>query len=196
MKKALLIILAVILLAAGYILANGIAVWTFASKDQTTRADAAIVLGAAAYPHAPSPVYKERLNHAVDLYNDGTVDYILLTGGYGRGNTRSDAAIGAEYVIGKGVPESAILLEEASTVTEENLKNAAEIMEEKELKTALVVSDPPHMKRAMLLAKDAGITAYSSPTHTSLYQGGEETFKFFVRETFYYIGYKWIRIFK
>lgn len=93
------------------------------------------------------------------------------------------------------MPEEAILLEEVSTVTEENLKNAAEIMKDKGLKSALVVSDPLHMKRAMLMAKDAKIEAYSSPTQTSRYQTAESKFDFLKRETFYYIGYKWLRIF-
>ena len=192
LKTALLIVLIIFVIIISYIGANFLSVWSFSKKDQTRQADAAIVLGAAAYPHAPSPVYKERLNHAVKLYNEGYVNYIILTGGYGKGNVKSDALIGAEYVIECGVPEEAILLEERSTVTEENLRSAAEIMSEHGLKNALIVSDPFHMRRAMTMAKDAGIEAYSSPTTTSRYTDTE----FLAKETFYYIGYKWLRLFK
>ena len=161
LKTALLIVLIIFVIIISYIGANFLSVWSFSKKDQTRQADAAIVLGAAAYPHAPSPVYKERLNHAVKLYNEGYVNYIILTGGYGKGNVKSDALIGAEYVIECGVPEEAILLEERSTVTEENLRFAAEIMREHGLKNALIVSDPFHMRRAMTMAKDACFSSMS-----------------------------------
>ena len=42
-------------------------------------------------------------------------------------------------------------------------------MDEYGYETAIIVSDPLHMKRALLLAEDAGITAYSSPTPTTRY---------------------------
>lgn len=195
-KKVIIAVLILIAAIIIYIAINALSVYYYSSVDETRNADAAIVLGAAAYPHAPSPVYKERLNHAIKLFNENKVRYIILTGGYGKGNTKSDAMIGAEYIIENGVPDSAILLEEKSTVTEENLKNAAQIMRDNGLNSALIVSDPIHMKRAMLMAKDSGIDAFSSPTQTSKYQSGTAKFDFLKRETFYYIGYKWIRIFK
>ncbi len=59
---------------------------------------------------------------------------------------------------------------------------------------AIIVSDSLHMKRAMLLAEDAGINAYSSPTPTSRYVSLRTKIPFLARETFYYIGYKWYRV--
>ena len=50
------------------------------------------------------------------------------------------------------------------------------------------------MKRAMLLAKDAGIGAYSSPTPTSRYRSLKTKAKFLAREVFYYIGYQVYRL--
>jgi uncharacterized SAM-binding protein YcdF (DUF218 family) len=41
-------------------------------------------------------------------------------------------------------------------------------MSEQGFNTALIVSDPLHMKRAMLYVNNLGITAYSSPTPTTL----------------------------
>ena len=43
----------------------------FAGRDETRKADAAVVLGAAAWDRKPSPVLEERLNHALDLYKTG-----------------------------------------------------------------------------------------------------------------------------
>ena len=199
MKRKRRIITALIalvgLLVIGLVV-EAVSIWTYAEKDETRTADAAIVLGAAAYESGPSPVYRERLNHGIWLYKQGYVMKLILTGGTAEGNTRSDAAIGAEYVMNQGVPSEDILLEETSTITEENLKNAAGIMEREGLSVALIVSDPLHMKRAMLLAKDTGIEAYSSPTTTTRYVSLEKKIQFLFRELFYYTGYRVIRIFR
>lgn len=161
----------------------------YALIDQAKPADCIIVLGAAAYESGVSPVYRERINHAIRLYDEGYADTIIMAGGYGAGNSRSDAHIGMEYAVSQGVPEEDILLEEKSTVTEENLLFSKEIMEENGLETAILVSDPPHMRRAMLQAKHVGLQALSSPTKTSMYKGIPKV-RFIVRETFYMIGYR------
>lgn len=46
-----------------------------------------------------------------------------------------------------------VLMEEASTITQENLENAKIIMDENAYEKAIIVSDLLHMKRAMLLAE-------------------------------------------
>lgn len=84
--------------------------------------------------------------------------------------------------------------EEASTITQENLENAKIIMDENAYEKAIIVSDPLHMKRAMLLAKDTGMKAYSSPTPTTMYRSLKTKIPFLAREVFYYIGYQWYRI--
>ena len=86
-------------------------------------------------------------------------------------------------------------MEDQSSITQENLENSKAIMEENGYETAIIVSDPLHMKRAMMLAEDAGITAYSSPTPTTRYVSLRTKIPFLARETFYYIGYKWYRVF-
>jgi uncharacterized SAM-binding protein YcdF (DUF218 family) len=78
-----------------------------------------------------------------------------------KGNNYSRA-----YASRAGVSEEDILLEEQSTITQENIFYGVEIMNENGINTAILVSDPLHMKRAMLMAKDYGLEAYSSPTPT------------------------------
>lgn len=68
-------------------------------------------------------------------------------------------------------------------------------MESNSYHTAIIVSDPLHMKRAMLMAKDYGIEAYSSPTPTSRYVSLKSKLSFLAREEFFYIGYRVYRIF-
>lgn len=180
----------------GTLLIIGASIWTYAETDETRPADVAIVLGAGTAQGQVSPVYAARLDHAVWLYQEDYVDMLILTGGMGEGNTISDAAAARDYVLAQGVAESAVLLEETSTITEENLVNAKAIMDEQGFKTALIVSDPLHMKRAMTMAEDYGLDAWSSPTTTSQYQSLKTKLPFLCREVFFYVGYRLSMLFR
>jgi uncharacterized SAM-binding protein YcdF (DUF218 family) len=192
-KKAAAFLLAAILI---YTLVTALSIISFSEKDDTRQADAAVVLGASVYDNSPSPVFCERINHAVDLYNGGYVKAVIMTGGVGEGNIRSEADIAREYAEQQGVPAEVIFKEEESTITAENLENARRVMCEQGFDTALIVSDPLHMKRAMLYADDLGMKAYSSPTPTSLYRSWKTRLPFLFREEFFYIGYRLTRLLK
>ena len=95
----------------------------------------------------------------------------------------------------QGVPKEDIYVEEKSTITQENIRNAKQIMESNSFQTAILVSDPLHMKRAMLMAEDYGMEAYSSPTPTSMYRSLATKIPFLCREEFFYVGYRIYRLF-
>ena len=181
-------------LIALYLIATTVDIVRYRTVDETQAADVIIVLGAAAADDGVSPVFRERLNHAVGLYEDGLAMRIILTGGVGEGNARSDAAIARDYVQAQGVPAWAILLEDQSTITQGNLENAKKLMSEHGYRSALIVSDPLHMRRAMMIAEDCGLTAYSSPTRTSMYRSPQTWVPFLLREEFFYVGYRWMRL--
>ena len=193
MKKRKLIVISIIIAIILSILigliATAVSILSYGEKDEKQVSDVAIVLGAALDYNTVSPVYRERINHAITLYNEGYVDYVILTGGVGEGNKYSDAFIAMEYAVSKGLPKNAILLEEKSTITEENIIYSKEIMDKNNFETAIIVSDPLHMKRAMRMAKDYGVKAFSSPTPTTMYKTAKTKFPFLLRETFLYIGY-------
>lgn len=191
MKKFWKTMLVLFALIGAYVLINGILICAYSNRNETRVTDVAIVLGAGTFNGEVSPVYQERLNHAVHLYSEGYVTAIIPTGGTGEGSNQSDASAARNYLMEKGIPADAILPEEASSVTQENLINAKKIMEEKHMETALVVSDPLHMKRAMFLAKHAGLTAYTSPTTTSRYMTLKTQIPFLLREIFFFTGYQW-----
>lgn len=172
-----------------------VAIVSYADRDEAAPADCIIVLGAGTNGKIPNAVFRERLHHAVTLYEGGYSDVILLTGGYSPGNEHSDAYIAGAYLLSLGVPAEAILLEERSTITQENLEYAREIMESEGLSTCVLVSDPLHMKRSMLMAKDYEIDAFPSPTPTTRYQTWRTKLPFLARETFFYVGYQVYRIF-
>lgn len=192
LKRLAVFLLALILI---YIIGTALSIVSYSEKDETRHTDAAIVLGASVYDNSPSPVFAERINHSVKLYKGGYVKAIIMTGGVGEGNIRSEADIAREYAEQQGVPADAIFMEEDSSITAENLENAKKVMSEQNFSTALIVSDPLHMKRAMLYASNLDMDAYSSPTPTSLYKSWKTKFPFLMREEYYYIGSRLARAF-
>lgn len=138
----------------------------FAKQDQAQPADAAIVLGAGVFRGRPSPILRARIDHAIKLYEDGTVEKLIFTGGIGRNDTVSEANASRQYALAQGVPAADILLEDKSTSTVENLRFAAEIGAAAGLENYLIVSTPYHMRRATWIAHDIDINAASSPTRT------------------------------
>jgi uncharacterized SAM-binding protein YcdF (DUF218 family) len=62
-----------------------------------------------------------------------------------------------------GVPESAVVLEEQAHNTIQNVGYSKEIMQQNGWYTAILVTEPYHIKRATLVARDAGLHVYPSP---------------------------------
>lgn len=193
-KKYVLSAYCVILILLVYIGYTTMSIWNYSQIDEKCICDVVIVLGAGTDGKKVSPVFRERINHGIYLYQNHYAKKIILTGGYAKGNKYSDAYIAKLYATKKGIPQSDILIEEDSTITQENLENAKNIMDYHGYQTALIVSDPLHMKRSMLMAKDLGIKAYSSPTPTSMYSSMKTKMTFLAREEFFYVGYRIYRI--
>ena len=168
---------------------TGIMIWKYGHKDFAKESDCIIVLGAAAYHDKPSPVFKERIRHAVSLYDEGKAGVIIFTGGYGDGAAFSESEVGARFAVSEGVDRGSILTEERSRTTQHNLVEAKKLMAANDLTTAIIVSDPLHLKRASAMAKDLDIEAVSSPTPTSRYQSLRTKLGFLVREIYFYNHY-------
>ncbi len=174
----------------GYFILTAINISVFSKKDETQKVDSAIVLGAAVWNNEPSPVFKERINHSIFLYKNGYINSIIFTGGIANNEKLSESYVAKNYAIKLGVLPEDIYIEEESKITQENLEYAQQIMIQNNLSKVLLVSDPLHMKRSMMMAKDLGIEAYSSPTTTSKYKSTKVKLPFLLRETFFYIAYQ------
>ncbi len=193
MKRKWLIV--AVLLLLGCVGFTAVGIYRFAPDDEGVGdrgplADAAIVLGAAVWGERPSPVFQERINHAIDLYEVGRVEKIIFTGGVDGDGRSPESVVAQQYAIEQGVAAADILLETESQITWENLVNAQAVAAENGLATFLIVSDPLHMKRAMLMAEDLGMTAYASPTPTTRYRSWRTQIGFLARETFFYLVYR------
>lgn len=170
------------------VLAAGLLAWrvyAFSNNTSDGPADAAVVLGAAVWTKDPSPVFRERINHAINLYRKGRVRKLIFTGGQGNPGEPTEASAARNYALQSGLPASDILIEDKSRTTYENVLNAKQLADTHGIRTVLIVSDPLHMKRAMTMAADVGLVAHPSPTPSTRYQG----VRVLMRETYYYTGY-------
>jgi uncharacterized SAM-binding protein YcdF (DUF218 family) len=143
------------------------AVLAWERHDQTRPAGAIVVLGAAQYVGRPSPVLRARLDHAVQLWRRGMAPAMIVTGGRGTGDTTSEAAVSRRYVVQRGVPSAAILLETEGRNTSQSMAGVAALMATLNRRDVLLVSDPFHMLRLTILARRHGLEPYASPTPTS-----------------------------
>ena len=195
LKRGAAVLLCAVLLLAALFAAVAVPIVRYAAEDGTRPADCVIVLGAGTWEGEVSPVFAERLRHALDLYRSGLAPKIILTGGLDPRNTITDAEAARRWIEAEGIPAEDVFMEDKSRYTHENFLYARRIMEREGWNDALVVSDPLHMKRAMLCAEDFGVTAYSSPTPTSMYRSFGAKAKFLVRETGCMIFYGVWRLF-
>ncbi|MEP7383680.1 MAG: YdcF family protein [Gemmatimonadota bacterium] len=154
-----------LLVAAWLLSLTGVLVW--GTREGARPSDAIVVLGAAQYDGRPSPVLKARLDHALELWNRGLAPHVILTGGRGAGDTTTEAAVGRAYLLRRGVPDKAMLLENAGRSTDESLGSVAKLMSAQRLHEAILVSDPFHMMRLQILAWRYRLTTVPSPTKTS-----------------------------
>ena len=168
---------------------TGIAIWSYGNKDHAVLSDSIIVLGAAIVGDKPSPVFEERINHAVNLFRNTKAPRIIFTGGLGNGEKFTESEVGAAFAVGLGVPSSAILKDMTSRTTRQNLLEAQSLMKAHNLKSVIIVSDPLHLKRAEMMARDLGISAVTSPTPTSRYRSLNTKLEFLFREIYFYNHY-------
>ena len=184
--KTLSVILSAVILAAGLLAWR---IYSFGNTTSDARADAAVVLGAAVWTNQVSPVFKERINHAINLYRRGQVRKLIFTGGQGNPGEPTESTAARDYALQNGIPASDILIEEKSHNTYENILYAKQVADTHGLNKVLIVSDPLHMKRAMAMAEDAGLVAEASPTPSTRYQGLFSQIGLLAHETYYYFGY-------
>jgi uncharacterized SAM-binding protein YcdF (DUF218 family) len=83
------------------------------------------------------------------------------------------------------VPSEAILLEDRSHTTRQNLANARAVLGQSARAPVLIVSDPLHMRRAMSMAAAEGFAASAAPTPTTRYRSLGTQAPFLAREVWF-----------
>ena len=138
-----------------------------AGHDEARPADAIVIFGAAEYNGAPSPVFKARLDHALELDDRDLAPAVITTGGPGGDPHFTEGGVARDYLIQQGVAEEKIFSETRSDTTYESVRAVAQILKERHARTCIAVSDGFHLYRIKLMFRALGITAYASPAPDS-----------------------------
>lgn len=133
-------------------------VWRNSQMDERPRADAIVVLGAAQYDGTPSPVFRARLDHAKELYEDGVAPLIVVLGGKRDGDRFTEAQAGAAY-LEEGLPADRVTGVKAGATTLDSLEKFTGMASDRNLRSIVLVSDPLHLGRAREIAEDLGFEA-------------------------------------
>ena len=133
-------------------------------QDQTRPADAILIPGSGVnYDGSPSPNFLARIEHGRWLYEAGYAPLIALTGGSRREELREEARVAEEILLARGVPPEAILVEDRSQNTAENMAYIAPLLRERGVESILLVTSPFHQWRAERVFEEAGFEVYLSP---------------------------------
>ena len=132
-------------------------------KQELNPADAIVVFGAAEYDGRPSPVLRARLDHANDLFRKGVAPLVITTGGAAADPKFTEGGVGHDYLMRKGVPESALIAETQASDTAESAERVAAIMRANHMSSCLAVSDAYHMFRIRMLLMHQGLRVFLAP---------------------------------
>ncbi len=126
----------------------------------------ALVFGAGVYLNGrPSAVMTDRVLTAVDLYNAGKIDAMILSGD-NSDSSRNEVDAMEQLAIENGVPESAIIRDTAGYNTNASCYNARYVFKKDAL---LLVTNGFHTSRTLLTADHYGITAVAVNADRRMY---------------------------
>lgn len=159
------------------------AIYWQSRSDQTRPIDAIVVLGTAQYNGQPGPVFRARLDQTLAAYEAGNAPLVVVTGGRATGDQHSEAETAHAYLVERGVPSGAILLENNGRDSWQSMSGVAELLQARGLQRVLLVSDGFHLFRLKLMARDLGLEPYGSPaTDSPIRRGGPTEMEYVVRE--------------
>ena len=141
---------------------------TIKETSKKEEIDCIIVLGAAVRPGGePSLMLKDRLEKAIELYEAGVSDTIIVSGDH-REEYYDEVNTMKSYLIEAGIPSEDIFMDHGGLSTYDTMYRAVNIFD---VKTAVIVTQKYHMYRAIYDAKSLGIDAYGVSAEEIRYGG-------------------------
>lgn len=162
-RRVILPLIAIAILAVPLLIGSLVgAIYWQARTDEATQSDAIVVLGAAQYNGRPSEVLEARLEQTLELYDAGFAPLIVVTGGKMEGDVYTEAETSRNYLVSRGVPVGAIVVEDQSRDTWASMRGVDDVLEGRDVESLLIVSDGFHLFRAELMARELGYSVHSS----------------------------------
>jgi uncharacterized SAM-binding protein YcdF (DUF218 family) len=130
-------------------------------------ADAIVVLGGGVvWPQGElSSTAVHRTLHGARLYRDGRAPLLVLSGSPTRRPGSSASSLRQALALASGVPAPAIITDERSTTTREEVGRVSDLLRPRGARSILLVTDPYHMVRARRLFESAGFTVRPAPAN-------------------------------
>lgn len=151
--------------------------WRYKPPEELPSAEVAVILGggteAALYPRSTVEINGagDRVLYAAELYRQGSVRYLLLTGGeitWQTGGSSSPAEDMAVILVAIGVPQEALLLETESLNTFENAVFSSQMLADMGIERILLVTSALHMPRAVAIFEAQGLEVVPLPVDYSV----------------------------
>lgn len=179
-----MILAAVVILGLVVPFAAAYHVNAMAQRHSTVPTDVIVVLGAAQFDGTPSPVLRNRLDHAKGLQEAGVAPTIITVGGNQPGDRFTEGGAGRDYLLSVGADPSSVIAVEEGRDTLASMQGVAREMSQRGWHSATIVSDPAHMARSIEIGQRLGIAAQGNPTESG--PGTQVTSEYLSRET---VGY-------
>ncbi len=156
-----------------------------AKTDASEKIDYIIVLGAGLNGEIPSPILRDRLDKTIEVAKLIPDIYIIVCGGKSPGEDIEEAIAMKQYLCNRGVKPGRIITEEESRNTDENISNAAKIIEQQNGgREVLIVTSSFHMMRSKLIAK-----RYQLNSHSAAVTSKPSSYHYYLREYFAVVYY-------
>ena len=145
-----------------------------------------VILGCQVKPWGPSILLQDRLDKALDYWQEHPEITIVVSGGQGPDEPVSEAQCMYDYLTGQGVDGAQILLEDQSHNTWENIQYTLELLQSEGLDTdeMLVVSNGFHLARVKLLWGREWEGSYTLSTLAAPSTHFPSRVKMYIREPF------------
>lgn len=115
----------------------------------------------------PSPMLRDRLDRAKELYDAGLAPKILVSGDHQK-ESYDEVNHMKQYLIDAGVPSEDIFMDHAGFSTYESMDRARKIFQ---VKSCLIVTQQYHLYRAVYTARGLGIDAEGVAAKQVRYNG-------------------------
>jgi vancomycin permeability regulator SanA len=144
------------------VLLAGLGISAAGMADDLHATDVGVVLGSQVELNGqPSARLAARLDRGARLYKQGVFKKVIVSGGTGVEGF-DEAAVMRGYLLGKGVPAKAIIVDSAGATTEATARNCASLMARHGFKSVTVVTQYFHVPRTRLALRRHGIADIGS----------------------------------
>lgn len=146
--------------------------YKFTSINEVPKTRVAIVFGAGLWGDTPSHVLEDRVIAAVELYEEGKVEKIIMTGD-NRTSQYDEPGAMIELAKTKGIPDSVLQPDYAGRRTYDSCLRAREIFN---IEEAILVTQSFHMNRALYTCNSLGIEALGFVAEERKYKGDDNSY--------------------